>query len=83
MGGIVANWLPLSVTMRVSSLLILSAQHLIPLINFGKTYADADLTSLEVTAWVRRYFYFHCFMGWVLAGLLVAALTGITATANG
>jgi hypothetical protein len=82
-GGIVANWLPQSVTMKVSSRFILSAQHLIPLINFGKTYADADVTSPEVRPWVRRYFYFHSFMGWVLAGLLVAALAGITATANG
>jgi uncharacterized membrane protein YraQ (UPF0718 family) len=83
MGGIVANWLPQSVTMHVSSRFILSAQHLIPLINFGKTYADADVTSPEVRPWVRRYFYFHSFMGYVLAGLLVAALARITATANG
>jgi uncharacterized protein YjbI with pentapeptide repeats len=81
-GGIVANWLPLSVTMKVSSLVILSAQHLIPLINFGKTYADADVTSPEVKPWVRRYFYFHSLMGWVLAGLLVAALAQITATSS-
>jgi uncharacterized protein YjbI with pentapeptide repeats len=82
-GGIVANWLPKSVTMKISSRFMLSAQHLIPLINFGKTYADADVTSPEVRPWVRRYFYFHSFMGWVLAALLVAALTRITATANG
>jgi uncharacterized protein YjbI with pentapeptide repeats len=82
-GGIVANWLPKSVTMKVSSRFMLSAQHLIPFINFGKTYADADVTSPEVRPWVRRYFYFHSSMGWVLAGLLVAALARITATANG
>jgi hypothetical protein len=82
-GGIVANWLPQSVTRNISSRFILSAQQLIPLINFGKTYADADVTSPEVRPWVRRYFYFHSFMGYVLAGLLVAALARITATANG
>ena len=82
LGAIVANWLPLSVTMKVSSLFILSAQHLIPLINFGKTYVEADVTSPEVSPWVRRYFYFHSFIGYVLAALLVAALTQITATAG-
>jgi hypothetical protein len=81
-GGIVANWLPQSVTMNVSSRFILSAQHLIPLINFGKTYADADVTSPEVRPWVRRYFYFHSFMGYLLAGLLIAAIAGITGTGS-
>jgi len=83
LGGIIANWLPKTVTGKVSSRFILSAQHLIPLINFGKTYADADVTGREIRPWVRGYFYFHSFVGYVLAGLLVAALTRLTANAGG
>ena len=65
---------------KACSRVVLSCQRLIPLISFGKSYEDVDLTSETVPAWVRRYFYLHAILGYILAAFLVTALARITTT---
>ena len=62
----------------VCSKLVLSAQRLIPLISFGQSYSEVDVTSEKVPKWVRRYFYVHATLGYILAAFLVTTLTKIT-----
>jgi hypothetical protein len=64
----------------VTSRLMLSAQRLIPLINFGKGYEDVDITSKAVPWWVRWYFYLHATAGYILAAFLLTALARVTTT---
>jgi hypothetical protein len=63
-----------------ASRVILSAHRLIPLISFGKAYAEVDVTSTRVPRYVRWYFYLHAILGYVLAAALVAAVSGAIAT---
>jgi hypothetical protein len=65
---------------EVPSAFILSVQRLIPLVTFGENYSKFDLTSGSVPKWIRRYFYFHSFCGYLLAGFLLAGLARITTT---
>jgi uncharacterized protein YjbI with pentapeptide repeats len=65
---------------QVCSRLVLSTQRLIPLISFGKGYDDVDVTSKDVPRLVRRYFYVHAMLGYVLAAFLVTAIARITTT---
>jgi hypothetical protein len=46
---------------------------LLPMIELSETHKKVQLTG-----WVRYYFYFHKLMGWVLASFLVAGLAGLT-----
>jgi hypothetical protein len=80
LGAIVALFLPLQAMNKAgaSSLVIFSTHRLIPLISFGHVYANVDVSSQEVDRWVRRYFYLHSILGYVLAAILVTAVAGIT-----
>ena len=60
------------------SALILSIQRFIPFLSFGDAYNKVDTTSADVDPWVRRYFYLHAIVGYVLAAFLVAALSQLT-----
>jgi hypothetical protein len=79
-GAFVARRLPEPIRDGVPSLLVLSAQRLIPLIDFGKTYSDVEVTGKDVPAGVRRYFYVHAVLGYVLAAFIIAAIARITTT---
>jgi hypothetical protein len=50
------------------------------LINFGEGYKKVDVTSADVPTLVRRYFYLHVALGYILAAFLVTALARITTT---
>jgi uncharacterized protein YjbI with pentapeptide repeats len=63
---------------EIPSPIMLSIQRLIPLVTLGENYSKFDLTSGRVPKRIRRYFYFHSFCGYVLAGFLLAGLTRIT-----
>jgi len=79
-GSLVARRLPWYVMRDVgaTSKIVLSAHRLIPLISFGKAYADIDLSSPKVKPWIRRYFYLHSILGYILAAILVTALAGVS-----
>jgi hypothetical protein len=83
-GAYVAKRLPQSIPFSkggsLESRLVLSAQKLIPLINFGKSYSEIDVTSSAVPKWVRWYFYVHAVLGYILVAFLLAALARITTT---
>jgi hypothetical protein len=79
-GAFVARWLPEPIRANVPSLLVLSAQRLIPLIDFGKTYSDVEVTGKDVPAGVRRYFYVHAILGYILAAFIIAAIARVTTT---
>jgi uncharacterized protein YjbI with pentapeptide repeats len=79
-GALVARWLPKPIRDSVPSLLVLSAQRLIPLIDFGKTYSDVEVTGKDVPAGVRGYFYVHAILGYILAAFIIAAIARITTT---
>jgi uncharacterized protein YjbI with pentapeptide repeats len=65
---------------KAPSRLVLSAQRLIPLVDFGKGYSEVDTTSASVPRWVRLYFHVHAILGYILAGFLLAALARLTTT---
>jgi hypothetical protein len=71
-----ARMLPASTS--APSALILSIQRFIPFLSFGDAYNKVDTTSAAVAPWVRRYFYVHAIVGYVLAAFLVAALSQLT-----
>jgi hypothetical protein len=79
-GALVARHLPEPVRDGIPSLLVLSAQRLIPLVDFGKTYSDVEVTGKNVPAGVRGYFYVHAIFGYVLAAFIIAAIARITTT---
>jgi hypothetical protein len=79
-GAVVARRLPEETLAEVPSRLVLSAQRLIPLIDFGKCYREADVTGKDVPAPVRGYFYLHAVLGYVLAAFVVTTLARITTT---
>jgi hypothetical protein len=78
-GAVVARKLP-DTALESRYPAIISAHRLIPIISFGKVYEDVDLTGADVKRWIRWYFYLHAIVGFVLAAVLVAALTVITST---
>jgi hypothetical protein len=61
----------------ISSPLILSAQRLLPLISFGEAYAHFDVTNTKMPKLVRRYFYLHAILGYILAFALATTLAGL------
>ncbi|WP_147255957.1 pentapeptide repeat-containing protein [Pseudonocardia hierapolitana] len=79
-GAIAARYLPSNAMRRARarSKIIFSTHRLIPLISFGQAYANVDVTSDRVKPWVRRYFYLHSILGYVLAAVLVTAVAGLT-----
>jgi uncharacterized protein YjbI with pentapeptide repeats len=83
-GAWVAKRLPQSIPFSkgasLESRLVLSAQQLIPLIHFGKSYSEIDVTSSAVPKRVRWYFYLHAVLGYMLAAFLLTALAKITTT---
>lgn len=76
-GSIVAKHLPLDRD-EVPSKVLLSAHLLVPLISFGERYGKVDVTSGSIPTFVRRYFYVHVVLGYVLAAYIAAALARIT-----
>jgi hypothetical protein len=78
-GAFIACWLPNDVTGRKHPF-IFSASRLVPILSLGKEYESVDMTRADVKRWVRHYFLVHSIIGWVLAAILVAAITVITST---
>jgi hypothetical protein len=83
-GAYVAKYLPQStlhsVGTSLESRLVLSTQILIPLISFGKSFSEVDVTSSAVPKRIRWYFYLHAVLGYILAAFLLTALAKITTT---
>ena len=76
-GSVVAKHLALD-RHEVPSTVLLSAHLLVPLISFGERFSKVDVTSGNVPPFVRRYFYVHVVVGYVLAAYVAAALARIT-----
>lgn len=77
LGTVVARKLP-GEHADAPSKLMLSVQRFTPFLSFGDAYNKVDTTSSAVPGWVRRYFYIHTVVGYVLAAFLVAALSQLT-----
>jgi hypothetical protein len=77
LGAVVARKLP-GGKPEAPSKLMLSIQRFTPFLSFGDAYNKVDTTSSAVPTWVRRYFYLHTVVGYVLAAFLLAALSQLT-----
>jgi hypothetical protein len=64
----------------LDTLALHTAQHQLArgITTFGDAYNKVDTTSSAVPTWVRRYFYLHTVVGYVLAAFLLAALSQLT-----
>ena len=61
---------------RLSAKAFFSLDRLLPrLVELDKTHDEVEA---GLTGWVRRYFYLHKIVGYVLAGFLLAGLAGLT-----
>jgi hypothetical protein len=61
---------------HLSAKAFFSLDRLVPrLVQLDKTHDDIEA---GLTGWVRRYFYLHKVVGYVLAGFLLAGLAGLT-----
>jgi len=76
-GALVARKLP-GDKPEAPSKVMLSIQRFTPFLSFGDAYNKVDTTSSAVPTWVRRYFYLHTVVGYVLAAFLLAALSQLT-----
>ena len=71
------NYFPRSLASCVENYLPLIAysfDRFLPIIRLRESY----YTKTELQGWLAYYFYFHQLMGFVLASLLIASLTGLT-----
>ena len=75
LGALVLSQCDGAMGFSVTWLLSCSLDLLIPIFEFGEGHYEFIQT---VTGWPKAYFYFHQFVGYLLASLLIAGIAGLT-----